>query len=258
MKIAISTGEESARALLEPRFGRCATFALYDTEKKEWNFLPNPGNPEGSGAGIKAAQFLIEQKVDVLLTGELGPKASVLLEQSGIKVYLLPEITLEEAVEKFEKGNLTADSTYKYSLGFQASAAQQQENVYFSRGRIAIATDGAQVAQHFGRCQAYTLVDIEEGREINSTVIDSPGHQVGFLPRFLGEKGVSCVIAGGMGPRAQNLFAQEGISAIIGVTGLVTDVVKDFLSGNLAAGDSLCTQGQHGHEHGCEDHDHDQ
>ena len=66
MKIVISTGKENKGALLNPRFGRCEFFALYDTETKEWKFSPNPGSREGSGAGIKAAEFVIEQKAEGL------------------------------------------------------------------------------------------------------------------------------------------------------------------------------------------------
>ncbi|HHU77028.1 MAG TPA: hypothetical protein GXZ24_09095 [Firmicutes bacterium] len=255
MKIAISTGKENKGALLNPRFGRCEFFAIYDTELKEWKFYPNPGALEGSGAGIKAAEFIIEQEVDVLLTGELGPKAASLIEGSGVKFYRLPEITLQEAVAEFEKGNIAAPQTDPVeSPG--ASGDQLPEEVFLSRGRIAIATEGTGVAQHFGRCQAYTIVDIEDGREVNSIVSTSPGHQPGFLPGYLREKGVNCVIAGGMGPRAQGLFAEQGIYTIIGVTGSVKDAVRDYLRGNLTAGVDLCSQGQPGHGHGCGDHGH--
>ncbi len=254
MKIIISTGAESKGALLNPRFGRCEFFALYDTETKQWRFAPNPGSMEGSGAGIKAAQFVIEQKADVLLTGELGPKASGLIESSGIKVYRLPEITLEEAVAEFEKGNVLAGREANAPESPSASGDQLPEEVFLAQGRIAVATEGTNVAQHFGRCQAYTLVDIEDGKEVNNIVSLSPGHQPGFLPGYLREKGVNCVIAGGMGPRAQDLFAEQGIYTVIGVTGSVKDAVRDYLLGNLTAGADLCQQGQPGHNHGCEDH----
>jgi len=257
MKIAISTGEENVRALLNPRFGRCEFFALYDTETKEWKFIPNSGSLEGKGAGIKAAQLVIEQNVDVLLTGDLGPNAADLIAEAGIKVYSLPEITLEEAVAEFEKGNLAAAPAESAPSNSQVAVDQQKGDFYITSGRLAIATEGENVAQHFGRCQAYTIVDIVNGKEVNNTVTASPGHQPGFLPRFLGEKGVNCVIAGGMGPRAQNLFIEQGIFPVIGVTGTVKDAVKDFLSGNLAIGESLCQQGQPGHNHGCEGHDHE-
>lgn len=111
--------------------------------------------------------------------------------------------------------------------------------------RIAIATDGDFVSAHFGRCPIYTLVEIEEGKIVNKKVINNPGHQPGFLPQFLKEQGVDCVIAGGMGPRAQELFAQAGIKVILGVTGSVDDVIKQLLNGTLKEGKSFCEHEHH-------------
>jgi len=105
---------------------------------------------------------------------------------------------------------------------------------------IGIATDGDRVAQHFGRCPSYTLVEVEEGKEKERRVIPNPGHQPGFLPRFLAEKGVKVVIAGGMGPRARNIFAEYGIDALVGVRGSVDEAVEAFLRGELEAGDNIC------------------
>ncbi|MBU1186282.1 MAG: hypothetical protein KJ908_05250, partial [Acidobacteria bacterium] len=77
--------------------------------------------------------------------------------------------------------------------------------------------------------------------------IENPGHQPGFLPCFLAEKGVDVVIAGGMGPRAQDLFTQNGIKHIRGVQGKVEDVIQAFLKNELQSGDDLCS---HPHDHG--------
>lgn len=113
--------------------------------------------------------------------------------------------------------------------------------------KIAIATDNGMVAAHFGRCPEYTIVDIEGKKIIKSEVIPNPGHEPGFLPRYLAEREVDCIIAGGMGPRAQGLFAQNNIETIIGVTGKVDNVVSDFINGRLQKGESSCNHGIEGH-----------
>ncbi len=120
--------------------------------------------------------------------------------------------------------------------------------------RIAISTDGGSVSAHFGRCPSYTLIDIEDGKVVGRREIPNPGHSPGFLPGYLGERGVTTIIAGGMGPRAQGLFAENGIETIIGVEGPVDEVVDRFLRGALEAGRDLCDHGHHhegpcGHEH---------
>ncbi|HIE52401.1 MAG TPA: dinitrogenase iron-molybdenum cofactor [Armatimonadetes bacterium] len=110
--------------------------------------------------------------------------------------------------------------------------------------RVAIATEGTEVAQHFGRCASYTLVEIEGEEVVDYTVVPNPGHQPGFLPGYLAQQGVKCVIAGGMGPRAMNLFADYGIETVVGVTGPVTEVAEQFARGELQGGESWCEHGQ--------------
>lgn len=116
--------------------------------------------------------------------------------------------------------------------------------------KLAVATDGTMVAAHFGRCEAYTLVDVAGGQVGGREVVANPGHEPGFLPRFLAGLGVDVIVAGGMGPRAQGLFAERGIRTVVGVTGPVDKALEHFAAGRLAAGDSLCEHGP-GHEHDC-------
>jgi predicted Fe-Mo cluster-binding NifX family protein len=258
VKIIISSSGKELKSLLDPRFGRCPFYAVYDTDHKKWSFLPNPGALEGSGAGIKASQFLIEQQVDVLLTGDLGPNASRILNSAGIEVYSVSEIPIEEALHLYQEGQhspileptVSSHSGMFFSRGVGRNRQPQNR---ISREKIALATDGLEVAQHFGRCPAYTLVDIYDHKVENKTEIPNPGHEPGFLPRFLGEKQVGCIIAGGMGPKAQDLFAEQGISTITGITGSVEDVIESYLSGNLSEGESLCEHGQDGHVHECDE-----
>jgi predicted Fe-Mo cluster-binding NifX family protein len=119
--------------------------------------------------------------------------------------------------------------------------------------KIAIATDNGYVAQHFGHCAAYTLVELEDNRVVSKELIENPGHQPGFLPGFLARYGVSCIIAGGMGQRAQDLFAAQDIESVVGVTGSVEQVIADYISGSLQTGESLCDH-RHG-EHRCSEED---
>jgi len=111
--------------------------------------------------------------------------------------------------------------------------------------KIAISTDSGHVSAHFGRCPAYTLVEIQEGRIMERTEIPNPGHQPGFLPVYLSQMGVNAIIAGGMGPRAQGLFAEKNIQTIIGVQGRVDEVIEKFLRQELESGQDLCDHGHH-------------
>jgi len=106
--------------------------------------------------------------------------------------------------------------------------------------QLAIATEGNQVSAHFGRCLSYTVVDIQDGQIVNKQEIPNPGHEPGFLPGYLAQKGVQCVIAGGAGPRAKDLFAEQGIEIITGVSGSVDSVLEDFMNGTLKTGVDTC------------------
>ena len=109
--------------------------------------------------------------------------------------------------------------------------------------KIAIATDGEHVAAHFGRCPAFTLIDIDGNKITAHEVIDNPGHQPGFIPRFLHDRGVRCIITGGMGARAGELFRELDMEAIARIDGKVDDVIEKFINGAIVGGESLCQPG---------------
>lgn len=109
--------------------------------------------------------------------------------------------------------------------------------------KIAISTDSGMVSAHFGRCPEFTIIDIEDCKLKGKEVIPNPGHLPGFLPQFLHDRGVTCIIAGGMGHRAQGLFAEKGIETIVGISGSMAGVVKSILAGTLKGGESLCKPG---------------
>lgn len=106
MKIAISATGKSDNDLLDMRFGRCEYFQIHDTENGEFNAIENKGQMSGGGAGIAAAQQIIDEKVDAIITGNLGPNAFKLIEKSGIKTYRSGNIVISSAVEKYKNGEL--------------------------------------------------------------------------------------------------------------------------------------------------------
>lgn len=109
--------------------------------------------------------------------------------------------------------------------------------------RYAVPITGGKAASHFGHCEQFALFDIDEQNKkiLEKEVVASPGHQPGLLPEWLAEQGVSLVIAGGMGLRAQNLFRQNRINVVIGT--LESDpekAVRSYLDGKLDTGPNIC------------------
>jgi len=109
--------------------------------------------------------------------------------------------------------------------------------------KVAISTDGDSVSAHFGRCPCFTVMEVEDGKVIGREVIDNPGHHSGFLPQFLNKKGVSAIVAGGMGQRAVDLFAEAEIKVVVGISGKISEVVAKLQNGTLEGGESLCRPG---------------
>ena len=108
--------------------------------------------------------------------------------------------------------------------------------------RIAIPTDRGQVSAHFGHWEEFTVYDIDENQKkvIAKEVIENPGHEPGFLPIFLAKQNVNCIIAGGMGSRAKEIFDNNNIQTIAGVSGFVDEVVQEYLKGDLVSDDNYC------------------
>jgi len=121
--------------------------------------------------------------------------------------------------------------------------------------KIAIAQDGSLVSQHFGHCMSYALFNFEDGKMTRLPDLQSPGHEPGKLPRLLAAEGVNIVIAGGMGPRAIDLFEENGIEVILGVSGDLGLAAEAFANGTLTAGTSTCSHDDHAC--GGEEHEHE-
>jgi ATP-binding protein involved in chromosome partitioning len=109
--------------------------------------------------------------------------------------------------------------------------------------KIAIPVTYGQLSAHFGHCEQFALVDVDpSGKKIIGTEYAvPPPHEPGVLPRWLHEQGVNVIIAGGMGQRAQQLFAQNGIEVVVGAKCRnVQETVADYLRGTLQTSENPC------------------
>jgi len=107
MNIILTTVSPQIDSAVDPRFGRGAYFLIVDTETMEWQGHPNPAGRAMGGAGIQAAQFAADQKVDAVLSGDFGPNAYTALEQAGIPMYVYGNCrTAHEAIAAFSDGEL--------------------------------------------------------------------------------------------------------------------------------------------------------
>ncbi len=107
--------------------------------------------------------------------------------------------------------------------------------------KIAIPTTNGKLSAHFGHCEKFAIYHVENNEIIKDDFLTPPPHEPGSHPAFLREYGCSTIIAGGMGSRAQNLFAQNNIKVFIGVPDIpLKDLVQNYLNEELKSGNNLC------------------
>lgn len=116
--------------------------------------------------------------------------------------------------------------------------------------KIAIAKDGNMVSSHFGHCEGFEIINVENNNVKERNFIPNPGHMPRFLPNYLNDLGVNVVISGGMGASAVQLFNKYGIKVIIGASGIIDDVIWKYLSNQLKPSGNICNEHMHTEECG--------
>lgn len=111
MKICISSTMDRDGAIADKRFGRCPYYAIYDEETQDYRFIENEGITEAHGAGLKAAQTVVDEGVNVVITGNLGPNAMRVLEAGHIEAYELKGNKVEDQIKYFKAGELKQITT---------------------------------------------------------------------------------------------------------------------------------------------------
>jgi predicted Fe-Mo cluster-binding NifX family protein len=117
--------------------------------------------------------------------------------------------------------------------------------------KVAVPTAEGSFSAHFGRSTGFAVFEFDpRTREVLARQdLPAPVHEHGAYPAWLRDHGVTVVLAGGMGPGAQNRLAELRIQVLIGVTGGSPDaLVASYLDGSLPDGANLC--GGEGHHHG--------
>lgn len=106
MKIAIPVDEKNMETSVCASFGRAPYFLLYDTETKENEFLDNSAAASTGGAGIKAAQTIVDSEAEALLTPRCGENAAGVLKAADIKIYKTSGTSAKDNIGAFIAGTL--------------------------------------------------------------------------------------------------------------------------------------------------------
>ncbi len=108
MKIAVTSQGQEPTSPVDPYFGRAAFFIIYDSETQDFEAVSNSINSQAAqGAGIQAAQCVANKNVDLVVSGNMGPKAFSALKTAGIRIVTWHDGTVEEAVKLVLENKLT-------------------------------------------------------------------------------------------------------------------------------------------------------
>lgn len=242
MKIAITSQGKDLNAEVDPRFGRCQYFIIYDTEKQEFESIDNTSVGLSGGAGPQSAQIISEKGARAVLTGNVGPNAYQTLAAANIEVFAGVSGKVSDAIDSYKKGAIKPYTAPSVESHFGMGEGKQEISKSDSRKKIAVAAedDGgleANVSAHFGRCPYYTIVEIENDKIGLNYKVENPFYgshgPPGQVPEFIRDQNANVIIAGGMGQRAVGFFDQFGIEAVTGASGKVEAVVAAYLKGAL-------------------------
>ncbi len=108
MKVGISATGRNLDAQVDARFGRCPWFLVVDSDSLEFTTLENRHAEEAVGAGVAAAKDLIDERVEAVISGQVGPKAYEILKAVDIDIFVVSGgITAKEALGRLGRGELT-------------------------------------------------------------------------------------------------------------------------------------------------------
>ena len=119
--------------------------------------------------------------------------------------------------------------------------------------KIAVTHENGQIFQHFGHTEQFKVYEVEDGKIVSKTIVDTEGQGHGALAGLLTVIGADILICGGIGGGAQMALAEAGIKLYGGVSGSCDDAVNALLANKLSFNPEVRCD-HHDHEHGEEGH----
>lgn len=107
MRIVIPAEDKNMDSGVCPSFGRTPYFLVYNTDEEKAEFIENPASKATGGAGVLAAQEVVDLNPEILLTPRCGENAGKVLKGADIKIYKSINKTLKENIEEFKKEGLS-------------------------------------------------------------------------------------------------------------------------------------------------------
>ena len=230
MKIAISSTGDKLEDKIDMRFGRCKYFLIAQIEDKKIKnvkAVENQGALQGHGAGIKAAQQIGDLGVEAVITGNLGPNATDILSQLGIKAYHASG-PAKEALDKFIKGELSAITEVAPAHSGMAQQKQSSgERIFFplldNKGME------SEISGHFGHAPFFGIYDTGTKKlEIIENKLEHTDPNKSPVDQIVEIANPTTVFAQGIGGRAIGLFQEKGVCLKTGPYNTVKEAIDNI------------------------------
>jgi predicted Fe-Mo cluster-binding NifX family protein len=107
MKIAMPVNEKSMETTICHSFGRTPYFLVFDTKSMESVFAHNSAATSQGGAGVKAAQAIVDLGVEALITPRCGENAAEVIKTANIKMYKTINESIKDNIQAFNDSKLS-------------------------------------------------------------------------------------------------------------------------------------------------------
>jgi predicted Fe-Mo cluster-binding NifX family protein len=236
MRIAISLDGDNINSNVDQRFGRCKYFMVVDIENKKIiksEIVLNKGAEQGHGAGIKAAEQVADFNVNYVLTGELGPNSSSVLDKLNINSYHASG-KVKDAINMFLEDKLEKITKIAKPHGNKEKKENNdvQKNDNPERVFIPLLNDNgldSDVSEHFGHAPFFAVYNTKtKNLEIKENKLDHVDQNKSPVDQIVELADPTTVFALGIGARAIQLFNEKGITIKTGECSTVKDVIDNI------------------------------
>jgi predicted Fe-Mo cluster-binding NifX family protein len=230
MKIAISSDMDNIDSNIDQRFGRCKYFLVVELENgkiKNTNALLNDGAAQGHGAGIAAAKQLGDASVNAVITGSLGPNATNVLKDLGIKAYH-GSGAIKGAVNDFTQNKLEEITEVSEAhAGIVQVKKSPDERVFFPL----LENNGldSTISDHFGHAPFFGVYDVKNDKlEIIENNLDHEDPTKSPIDQIEEAVHPTTIFAKGIGSRAIGIIQEKGLSLKTGQYDTVRDAIENL------------------------------
>jgi len=230
MRIAISCQEDNIESMIDQRFGRCKYFLIVDIKDKKiikTEAILNKGVQQGHGAGIRASEQIGELKVNAVITGNLGPNATNVLEKLGIKSYSASG-NIKEAINnlinnKLKKINEISEPHSKT----KTLNKESNERIFFPL--LDNNGENSKISQHFGHAPFFGIYDVEKKElKIIENNLDHTNPNKSPIDQIEETVNPTTIFAKEIGGRAIELIAKKGLKIKTGDYTTIKEVLDNL------------------------------